>query len=571
MASLEDEVRPAEPEEAFRVQVTENDFTILSYEVSPEAVAWLEAAARQGAAVQHGTAAVPSSLAQKPPIGAKVDRGWVALRAVPYKEQEEVARDLVVVATLGHCLAQEGVPWRMGPEVLLVRRRDLPAAAKALVRAGHVVWPASAVLPPAVQGEDPPGFGAWRLERREEPVGIIRQMYKASEGPLRLQSRCGFYAEVRPGDDLTSQASSCGRCRAVTHLGKSVIVSQSFVDFRPFLGAWPRHCFHVSEDTMEVVGDLPRFGERWKSLGEGQAVVLELVDEKRAGLWLFCGHRFARVVGGRVGSCCSSLARLSRLDGKLEELQRYEAMEGEVEAPGELRVTRNAWCESGFRLFSSNERSSAQLKRTEGKVSRLLLRLPTGIGEEWKVHRWEFDPFDAEDPEGQRPQQRSRSKSPMQSRKAAKRAVPKVPKVPKVTAAAKAAAEAKASKFASAFAAAAAAVAAATAAHNAIHPNWCNEPCFSLRPASGDGSEVQADAAPVAGATPEADAATQASVLRQILSGQAQDGPTPVPPAPAQALPAPAPAPSVPSPGAASAHAVPPWKTPPPVKREPGA
>eukprot|EP00439_Symbiodinium_sp_Y106_P058148 s1570_g8.t1 len=266
---------------------------------------------------------------------------------------------------------------------------------------------------PEESQEECPGAGAWRLA--------------CQEGPLRLQSRCGFYVEVRPAlsdGDAGSQASSCGRCLAIAHLGKCTVVSQRIADFQPPKGTWPRCYIDISEDVMKVVGAPPsHYGECWlRQTCKNEVVVLELEDEtrNRAGLWIFQGRLFGRVLGATdgpiSGTCCASLARLLTLRGEIAEVlrSRYEAVEGEVEAPGELRIRRDVWDaeRAGNLLYSYAERPGAILRRTGGKVSHLLLRLRNGASEEWKVHVWDFDPFNAEDPEGpKRPRRPSRSRS----------------------------------------------------------------------------------------------------------------------------------------------------------------
>ncbi|CAK8997746.1 unnamed protein product [Durusdinium trenchii] len=419
------------------------------------------------------------------------------------------------------------------------------------VQAGHLVWPLSALTSPSPSSEpglEVPGHGVWRLEKIEAPVGVVQELFSGSEGAIRIQSRCGFYAEVRPSEE----ASCCGRCTALPAapgVGPGVVVSKSLVNFQPpRAGFWPRHFVRAHDEAMEVIHSLAslrgsvlsRSAERWRRLEGEKAVVLELADDtaKRVGLWLFCGRYFTRVLGheGVVSSCCcASLGRLKRMRGHVveDDLRRYEALEGEVEAKGELRITRDVWRQSeGVVLFSS-ERSSAQLKRSGGQAS-LLLCLPSGV-EEWKVHRWEFDPFDVEE-EVQAP----RSVRPEPPRKVAKVAKVAFKAPSKEEQAAQAA---KASKFASAVAAAAKAVAAATERPPSSEaPQLPQLPVFSSEgePAELAGRTRAAAASAGTAATASAEAAqepaaqvpaqteaplsaTQAEQLeqlRQILSGQ---------------------------------------------------
>ncbi|CAK9013749.1 Probable S-methyl-5'-thioinosine phosphorylase (5'-methylthioinosine phosphorylase) (MTI phosphorylase) (MTIP), partial [Durusdinium trenchii] len=416
MAGLEE--RFEEPEEAVEIQVLNEDFSILSFQEPLERAdsAWLEAALQSGGGVLQVSGrtvcAVRDDLAVKrvPCQAHTVDSGWTSLRV---SAQDLPLSALVAVAYLGPCLARSGLPWRQAGEALLVRKRDLPLATAMWVQAGHLVWPLSALTSPSPSSEpglEVPGHGVWRLEKIEAPVGVVQELFSGSEGAIRIQSRCGFYAEVRPSEE----ASCCGRCTALPAapgVGPGVVVSKSLVNFQPpRAGFWPRHFVRAHDEAMEVIHSLAslrgsvlsRSAERWRRLEGEKAVVLELADDtaKRVGLWLFCGRYFTRVLGheGVVSSCCcASLGRLKRMRGHVveDDLRRYEALEGEVEAKGELRITRDVWRQSeGVVLFSS-ERSSAQLKRSGGQAS-LLLCLPSGV-EEWKVHRWEFDPFDVEE------------------------------------------------------------------------------------------------------------------------------------------------------------------------------
>ncbi|CAK8997242.1 unnamed protein product [Durusdinium trenchii] len=575
MAGLEE--RFEEPEEAVEIQVLNEDFSILSFQEPLERAdsAWLEAALQSGGGVLQVSGrtvcAVRDDLAVKrvPCQAHTVDSGWTSLRV---SAQDLPLSALVAVAYLGPCLARSGLPWRQAGEALLVRKRDLPLATAMWVQAGHLVWPLSALTSPSPSSEpglEVPGHGVWRLEKIEAPVGVVQELFSGSEGAIRIQSRCGFYAEVRPSEE----ASCCGRCTALPAapgVGPGVVVSKSLVNFQPpRAGFWyaesgveviwnlrpeqealtlPRHFVRAHDEAMEVIHSLAslrgsvlsRSAERWRRLEGEKAVVLELADDtaKRVGLWLFCGRYFTRVLGheGVVSSCCcASLGRLKRMRGHVveDDLRRYEALEGEVEAKGELRITRDVWRQSeGVVLFSS-ERSSAQLKRSGGQAS-LLLCLPSGV-EEWKVHRWEFDPFDVEE-EVQAP----RSVRPEPPRKVAKVAKVAFKAPSKEEQAAQAA---KASKFASAVAAAAKAVAAATERPPSSEaPQLPQLPVFSSEgePAELAGRTRAAAASAGTAATASAEAAqepaaqvpaqteaplsaTQAEQLeqlRQILSGQ---------------------------------------------------
>ncbi|CAE8617644.1 unnamed protein product [Polarella glacialis] len=533
---------------------------------STSTAAWIEDALSTGLGISVqrsgrevvATAPVAYVASKPPPTGTAIDRPWVALRAVSWasdalgSKAADSPPPLLVVGALGRLLSCAGVAWRVLPTApseearVLVRRRDLPATAAALSRAGHVVTPSLGVCarpPPAPKEltQECAGMGAWRLVSREEPAGVLLENHTKSEaGALRLQSRSGLYVEVRlPWDDAgtKSQASSCGRSHAASHatFSDSASSSYSLVDFRPPRGGWQRHVSsrRVGPDgeMLEVAGLPPsRHVECWRRLGsaEDQVVALELVDDtrKRAGLWLFCGSRFARVVGPKglglvAGNCCRSLEHLMSLKGASaveDDLkENYEAMEGAVEAPGELRVRRDSGSDrAGELLYSASDRAvggTATLTSVEGQVKSLALHLPSGLHELWKVHEWGFDPFaipkqtetDREGPgasEASSPKVMIRSKRPLRSASSSrsprrsKRKLGSDSESPKklsselpdpvappsaasaqvaakqsaANAASTAAEEAKASAFASAFAAAAAAMAHATSAPTAAVP-----------------------------------------------------------------------------------------------------
>merc|ERR1712129_227733 len=127
---------------------------------------------------------------------------------------------------------------------------------------------------------------------------------------------------------------------------------------------------------------------------------------RRHGCWVFCGSRFARVMGlprghGVVsGTCCSSLAQLERLKGvgpvRSELWKHYEAVYGTVERPGLLKVSRKAWANAGgsgtiFFDASTDEGGTVALAGKHG--TELVHKLPDGVEQRWRVLEWDFDPF----------------------------------------------------------------------------------------------------------------------------------------------------------------------------------
>ena len=129
---------------------------------------------------------------------------------------------------------------------------------------------------------------------------------------------------------------------------------------------------------------------------EAPILVLELESEtlvagdapadKRHGIWIFIGKRFARIVGPAMGSqqlitgtLCSSLAVLRRIRGKGvdEELgAKYEALLGELERPGFLKITQRVGgkaAEADEVLYDeSNAELGGSVSRRDGCIGRRL-------------------------------------------------------------------------------------------------------------------------------------------------------------------------------------------------------
>eukprot|EP00929_Paragymnodinium_shiwhaense_P095287 TRINITY_DN5632_c1_g2_i1.p1 TRINITY_DN5632_c1_g2~~TRINITY_DN5632_c1_g2_i1.p1 ORF type:complete len:632 (-),score=180.17 TRINITY_DN5632_c1_g2_i1:23-1918(-) len=378
-------------------------------------------------------------------------------------DHSETQSCLELVGSVGEVLDAAGIAWRTAAAGgsaetrLLLRRHDLAAAGAALAAAGHAVGcRGSAVLarllaPPLPAGKDGSqlwGAGAWSLSRREDPLGTEPDVFeKADDGPVRLQARCGLVAQfagqppldelvdVDLGDGYAASSSSsrssrswysrAARMAAVSDgLGGNCCLESDLVSMGLPLFAGPLVRQHVgplagggtagsAAELLEVVGSLPsRHYEAWRRLGsaDDKIVALELAADdkrKRAGVWLFCGRRFVRILGrpkgqGLVaGTCCRSLAQLSRHVGESavedEVVKYFEALEGEVESNGRLRARRDFHGKKkGQLIYAAGDRSIggvAALVEENGTPKRLTLRLPGGTEERWDIREWGYDPF----------------------------------------------------------------------------------------------------------------------------------------------------------------------------------
>lgn len=393
------------------------------------------------AAFSSGTAAgqtaviVPETAvrAVPPPKGSTVEAPWVALKAAAPSSLGEGAVTASSLSAVGAVLTVASVRWRALPAaeacaILIVREEDLPVATVALTRAGHAVSPPGRVCLP-VPEEDKAApqknvqyVGAWSLLKREDPVGATPEQHPAGDGPIRIQAPSGVYAEVRipvATDNFYAQASNAGYHSIVdTSDGGRLSVRHRVVDFRP-----PTGCVLGTQVKFdrEVMGELSHpkgrcrneYIEAWTRLANGPVSALELVSEtpapggggrSRAGYWLFCGDRFVRVVGPRrgeglvAGTCCASLQQLEALVGpsgvQTELRSVYEACCGRIEAPGRMRVSREAWVpnsDEGRLLFED----SRAVSFTQNEV---IHRLANGIEQRWRVRDWSMDPFTPNSP-----------------------------------------------------------------------------------------------------------------------------------------------------------------------------
>eukprot|EP00929_Paragymnodinium_shiwhaense_P068632 TRINITY_DN3454_c0_g1_i1.p1 TRINITY_DN3454_c0_g1~~TRINITY_DN3454_c0_g1_i1.p1 ORF type:complete len:1196 (-),score=217.43 TRINITY_DN3454_c0_g1_i1:63-3650(-) len=399
------------------------------------------AALAGGGAISKTAVVVPEAALQvvDPPAGASVDHYWIALE-VSSLDSVGNAPSAAATAAMVASLSAAGVRWRSIPSAqfgstILVQQDDFPAATVALCRAGHAIGPSLRVCPP-VPEEDQAApernaqyVGNWSLLRREETFTGALEEHTAGKGPLRLQSPSGLFIELRiPADveDITGQGSCAGYHAVVdARDGRKLSVRHRTLDFRPPTGCVL--CTQVKFDK-EVLGELshPRgrcrdeFIEAWTRLSTGPAAALELVAElsgasndpiqpRRTGYWLFCGDRYARIVGlprgeGVIaGTCCQSLTQLCKFAGQTavrEELRSfYEASWGRVEAPGRFRIEHDAWGSvpegSSFYDSAAGVGGSICFQHNEAKETELVHRLPSGTVQRWRIRDWQFDPFTA--------------------------------------------------------------------------------------------------------------------------------------------------------------------------------
>eukprot|EP00928_Gymnodinium_smaydae_P061293 TRINITY_DN45408_c0_g1_i1.p1 TRINITY_DN45408_c0_g1~~TRINITY_DN45408_c0_g1_i1.p1 ORF type:complete len:907 (+),score=145.48 TRINITY_DN45408_c0_g1_i1:145-2865(+) len=331
-----------------------------------------------------------------------------------------------------------------GMEVILVPEVHLPRAVEALVRCGHAVWPCSRVCDHRAWRElgsfesptngvapraDPCGpdadadsdlsrrlAGVWNMAHREEPLGTIVQEFADGEGrgAVRLQVPSGLFIQVRAPDGESEQMSFGGRCCISENSDDQIICTQlRSMDFQPSVVDVPTHELTLEATSFEAVGQQGgEHRELWARIGkpnEQDFVALELQSETpapktpRAGLWLFSGRRFARLLtpsrgGGMVANtCCKSIAQLQKTRGTadvtLDLRENYEVVYGTVEELGFLR-TRIAWptttSKSGAVYFRTGDSATGNVEVTADCVTRTL---PSGRKEVWRVVEWTFNPF----------------------------------------------------------------------------------------------------------------------------------------------------------------------------------
>lgn len=257
------------------------------------------------------------------------------------------------------------------------------------------------------------------LERLESPAGNVIMKFEGlgGGGPLRIQTASGIYAEVRLPSNSGTACKSIEHLTSAGHLSvhvdmcRKITARHAAVDFQPLACRWPRQLFICNGELLEVVALPPaRHREVWRRVGAPEDIVaLKLVADarNRAGFWLFSRRYFVRVVGlprgeGLVaGTCCRSLGELARLtsleDVETELRAHYEALDGEIEAPGRLRIRCDAWNASRAGTLL-NDGGAVVVSRDGGQPCRVTLRLPSGGEEHWQVLEWAFDPFSVSAP-----------------------------------------------------------------------------------------------------------------------------------------------------------------------------
>ncbi|CAJ1446975.1 unnamed protein product [Effrenium voratum] len=270
------------------------------------------------------------------PAEVEVERDWASLRCAP-------AHFSVLCQALEEAKVEVNAVSSPRWDWVLMPRKQLPVAVTALVALGHAVKPAARLGAP---------LGPLPFEDCRSLAGLW-----VSGDACRLQAPGGAYVDLPEG--------SCG----VLHEGRRrrLVALQPPVPTQPADMGWAREV----EDTA--------------------AVVLELVDARQRGLWIFLAGRFARVVGlqsGLIAGCfCSSRSQLEKIFGELrEELRDYEVTSGFLRKPGVLEAELPEGARPFLDLYSG---LGGSIEVTSGEV---LHRRPEGV-QRWRVVEWGFDPF----------------------------------------------------------------------------------------------------------------------------------------------------------------------------------
>eukprot|EP00933_Yihiella_yeosuensis_P039771 TRINITY_DN3391_c0_g1_i1.p1 TRINITY_DN3391_c0_g1~~TRINITY_DN3391_c0_g1_i1.p1 ORF type:complete len:740 (+),score=245.57 TRINITY_DN3391_c0_g1_i1:103-2322(+) len=370
---------------------------------------------------------------------------WCALKILSHDAQNE---QISVGSQLSSLLGAAEVKCLLlsahGVEILLIPESLLSTAAATLVSKGHAIVANTKLCSLAQEAcKHAPGdvtlskkvAGVFSLVQREEPPGTIIEEYTEGDGPLRLQASCGLFVELRIAEGRSidrSESSFGGRCQTFKEQGNVACTQLRSLNFKPPSVEAHRFQVTIGEASIEVVGNDhdTEYRELWAKVGGDasvdEVVALELQSETpapktpRSGIWLFCGRRFARIVGltrgtGIVaGTCCDSLATLASLRGEAEvdkELRKnYEAVFGIVEEPGVLRTQKSAWHPdaSDRTFFHASDKSTGQISVTKDTV---VHTLPGGLIQTWRIAEWTYNPFaspagaDASDEESQVPSQ----------------------------------------------------------------------------------------------------------------------------------------------------------------------
>ncbi|CAE7379505.1 unnamed protein product, partial [Symbiodinium pilosum] len=241
-----------------------------------------------------------------------------------------------------------------------------------------------------------------------------KEKWKSEPVKVRL-APSGVYVEVRIPQEGSTVQASCAGIHAVLEVsgGRKMSVRHRVVDFRPPTGRVL--CTQVKFDQEVMAAELshPRgryrdeYIEAWARIQTGPVAALELISEEpavgpqRTGYWIFCGTRFARVIGLPVGqgvvsgTCSGSLEQLEACLGGAarEELHtRYEASWGDIERPGRLRIREEAWSKSKSGDLIYDQATGVGGTMTFGQ-SEVLHCLPNGVKQTWRIRDWGFDPF----------------------------------------------------------------------------------------------------------------------------------------------------------------------------------
>eukprot|EP00928_Gymnodinium_smaydae_P013848 TRINITY_DN15027_c0_g1_i1.p1 TRINITY_DN15027_c0_g1~~TRINITY_DN15027_c0_g1_i1.p1 ORF type:complete len:774 (+),score=191.61 TRINITY_DN15027_c0_g1_i1:172-2493(+) len=330
-----------------------------------------------------------------------------------------------------------------GEHLLLLDSDAATAAARALLRAGHGLFPAPRVTPApddeALSAEHAEKLcGVWRLVRTRRK-GDIDHVFSSSEAPLRIQAPTGVWVEVRiarPGQ-VAGQASCCGTARVASASSGGGLVVERYdsVSFEP-PSAGPREyqvafetgggergedvCVETSRDEDDEVV------ERWHRIAKGPVTVLELtsIDPKpiggeHGGHWLFCGSHWLRVTGLRQGegllasTCCASHALAQQLHGAeavdSEIREQFRASCGLIPKPGLLTVTREAWSRIDEpKVLFDAAKAPDDVRRDDD----IVVHAPRiGALTAWDVRCFDMDPFTPPAPKSKGKEKQRRSNS----------------------------------------------------------------------------------------------------------------------------------------------------------------
>ncbi|CAK8990182.1 unnamed protein product [Durusdinium trenchii] len=366
-----------------------------------------------------------------------LQRRWMALRVRrPTGDPRLPLREL---SALCDQLVQAGVePRTLVPidsrSYLLMSREHVHVSVTALVQCGHLVSPARRVvtamqLPDASPELPEPQVGAWKLTQRHSP-NITKDFTGGDlfQSTLRVQAKCGLYAEVRAADrsEVSSafhaQQSSFGTLRLG---GDAGAWRDSIVEFQPSKGSPPASLrFTMQCDDKELKEEtVPAQGsqgvtEIWSKIPLSERVTaLELDSDTangRAGIWMFAGNLFLRIIGvprteSLLGShCCRSLSQLEYfhgIDAVQNELRKFEVLVGEVEQPGVLRAHRCTWQDDAvpnpigqFLLDARPNAESGGSAEVQLENGCVLHQDPDGKQLRWRIHEWGPDPFTVPEP-----------------------------------------------------------------------------------------------------------------------------------------------------------------------------